>query len=102
MFALLTKLSASAVQKALANLAAGRSTRTVQMAHNVLVRNDREEQPLRVTWLPVKATPVPDTLILRGISGSPQRRFAGRFGAGVGAPRGNGRAVRRGVALGSD
>ena len=34
----LTKLTAGAVQKALANLAAGRSTRTVQMAHNVLVR----------------------------------------------------------------
>jgi integrase len=34
----LTKLTASAVQMALANLAAGRSTRTVQMAQNVLVR----------------------------------------------------------------
>jgi integrase len=34
----LTSLTAGAVQKALADLAAGRSTRTVQMAHNVLVR----------------------------------------------------------------
>ena len=34
----LTKLTAGAVQKALANLAVRVSTRTVQMAHNVLVR----------------------------------------------------------------
>ncbi len=34
----LTKLTAGAAQKALANIASGRSTRTVQMAHNVLVR----------------------------------------------------------------
>jgi integrase len=34
----LTKLTAGAVQKALVSMAAGRSTRTVQMAHNVLVR----------------------------------------------------------------
>lgn len=33
----LTKLTAGAVQKELANIASGRSTRTVQMAHNVLV-----------------------------------------------------------------
>ena len=36
----LTKLTAGAAQKALANLAAGRSTRTVQMAHNVLGKKD--------------------------------------------------------------
>jgi integrase len=40
----LTSLSAGAVQKALANLAAGRSTRTVQMAHNVLVRAIRHAE----------------------------------------------------------
>jgi hypothetical protein len=43
----------------------------------VLVRNDRDrEASLPVTWQPVKATPVPDTLVLRGISGTPARRFA--------------------------
>jgi integrase len=40
----LTSLTAGAVQKALANLAAGRSTRTVQMAHNVLVRAIRHAE----------------------------------------------------------
>jgi integrase len=40
----LTKLTAGAVQKALANLATGRSTRTVQMAHNVLVRAIRHAE----------------------------------------------------------
>ena len=40
----LTKLTASAVQKALANLAARVSTRTVQMAHNVLVRAIRHAE----------------------------------------------------------
>jgi integrase len=40
----LTKLTASAVQKGLANLASGRSTRTVQMAHNVLVRAIRHAE----------------------------------------------------------
>ena len=40
----LTKLTAGAVQKALANLAARRSTRTVQMAHNVLVRAIRHAE----------------------------------------------------------
>jgi stage V sporulation protein SpoVS len=34
----LTKLTAGAVEKALAAIAARRSTRTVQIAHNVLVR----------------------------------------------------------------
>jgi integrase len=40
----LTKLTASAVQKALANLAARVSTRTVQMAHNVLLRAIRHAE----------------------------------------------------------
>jgi integrase len=40
----LTSLTAGAVQKALANLAAQRSTRTVQMAHNVLVRAIRHAE----------------------------------------------------------
>jgi integrase len=40
----LTSLTAGAVQKALANLAARRSTRTVQMAHNVLVRAIRHAE----------------------------------------------------------
>jgi predicted transcriptional regulator len=40
----LTKLTAAAVQKALAAMAAGRSTRTVQMAHNVLVRAIRHAE----------------------------------------------------------
>ena len=40
----LTSLTAGAGQKALANLAAGRSTRTVQMAHNVLVRAIRHAE----------------------------------------------------------
>ena len=40
----LTKLTAGAVQKALANLAAQRSTRTVQMSHNVLVRAIRHAE----------------------------------------------------------
>jgi hypothetical protein len=44
----LTSLTAGAVQKALANLAAGRSTRTVQMAHNVLVRAIRHAE--RDAW----------------------------------------------------
>jgi integrase len=40
----LTKLTAGGVQKALANLAARVSTRTVQMAHNVLVRAIRHAE----------------------------------------------------------
>jgi integrase len=40
----LTKLTVGAVQKALANIASGRSTRTVQMAHNVLVRAIRHAE----------------------------------------------------------
>ena len=40
----LTKLTAGAVQKGLANLASGRSTRTVQIAHNVLVRAIRHAE----------------------------------------------------------
>jgi hypothetical protein len=42
----------------------------------VLVRQEDDTVP--VTWPPVKAkpTPVPSTLLLRGISGTPQRRFA--------------------------
>src|SRR5215467_14400852 len=40
----LTKLTAGAVQKALANLAERVSTRTVQMAHNVLVRAIRHAE----------------------------------------------------------
>ncbi len=40
----LTKLTAGAAQKALANLAARVSTRTVQMAHNVLVRAIRHAE----------------------------------------------------------
>jgi integrase len=40
----LTKLTAGAVQKALANLALRVSTRTVQMAHNVLVRAIRHAE----------------------------------------------------------
>jgi integrase len=40
----LTSLTAAAVQKALANLASRRSTRTVQMAHNVLVRAIRHAE----------------------------------------------------------
>ena len=40
----LTSLTAGAVQKALANLAARLSTRTVQMAHNVLVRAIRHAE----------------------------------------------------------
>ena len=40
----LTKLTAGAVQKALADLAARCSTRTVQMAHNVLVRAIRHAE----------------------------------------------------------
>jgi integrase len=40
----LTKLTAGAVQKALTNLAARVSTRTVQMAHNVLVRAIRHAE----------------------------------------------------------
>jgi integrase len=40
----LTSLTAGAVQKALGNLAAQRSTRTVQIAHNVLVRAIRHAE----------------------------------------------------------
>ena len=40
----LTSLTAGTVQKALANLAARRSTRTVQMSHNVLVRAIRHAE----------------------------------------------------------
>jgi hypothetical protein len=41
----------------------------------VLVRKT-DDEPVVVAWQPVKPTPVPDTLVLRGISGTPQRRFA--------------------------
>jgi hypothetical protein len=41
----------------------------------VLVRNT-DNEPVSVAWQPVKPTAVPDTLVLRGISGTPQRRFA--------------------------
>jgi hypothetical protein len=41
----------------------------------VLVRKS-DDQPIQVAWQPVKPTAVPDTLVLRGISGTPQRRFA--------------------------
>jgi len=41
----------------------------------VLVRNN-DDDPIQVAWQPVKPTAVPDTLVLRGISGTPQRRFA--------------------------
>lgn len=41
----------------------------------VLVRKE-DERAVPVTWQPVKPTAVPDTLVLRGISGTPQRRFA--------------------------
>jgi integrase len=40
----LTALTAGTVQKALANIGSGRSTRTVQMAHNVLVRAIRHAE----------------------------------------------------------
>ena len=40
----LTALTAGAVQKALANLASRRSTRTVQIAHNILVRAIRQAE----------------------------------------------------------
>ncbi len=40
----LTALTAGTVQKALASIGAGRSTRTVQMAHNVLVRAIRHAE----------------------------------------------------------
>ena len=41
----------------------------------VLVRN-MDDDPIQVAWQPVKPTAVPNTLVLRGISGTPQRRFA--------------------------
>jgi hypothetical protein len=41
----------------------------------VLVRNN-DDDPIQVAWQPVKPTAVPDSLVLRGISGTPQRRFA--------------------------
>jgi hypothetical protein len=41
----------------------------------VLVRKN-DDQTTQVAWRPAKPTAVPDTLILRGISGTPQRRFA--------------------------
>jgi hypothetical protein len=41
----------------------------------VLVRKN-DDRPIQVAWQPVKPTAVPDTLVLRGISGTPQRRFA--------------------------
>jgi len=41
----------------------------------VLVRKS-DNDPIQVAWQPVKPTAVPDTLVLRGISGTPQRRFA--------------------------
>jgi len=41
----------------------------------VLVRK-RDDKPVSVAWQPVKPTAVPDTLVLRSISGTPQRRFA--------------------------
>jgi hypothetical protein len=44
-------------------------------AARVLVRR-HDDEPVQVGWQPVKATAVPDTLVLRGISGTPQRRFA--------------------------
>ena len=41
----------------------------------VLVRKN-DDDPIQVAWQPAKPTAVPDTLVLRGISGTPQRRFA--------------------------
>lgn len=41
----------------------------------VLVRRT-DEQAIPVAWQTAKPTAVPDTLVLRGISGTPQRRFA--------------------------
>ncbi len=41
----------------------------------VLVRNN-DNDPIQVAWQAVKPTAVPDTLVLRGISGTSQRRFA--------------------------
>ena len=41
----------------------------------VLVRKD-DDDSISVAWQPVKPTAVPDTLVLRGISGTSQRRFA--------------------------
>ena len=41
----------------------------------VLVRKS-DDDPIQVAWQPAKPTAVPDTLVLRGISGTPQRRFA--------------------------
>jgi len=41
----------------------------------VLVRRN-DDQPIQAAWQPVKPTAVPNTLVLRGISGTPQRRFA--------------------------
>ena len=41
----------------------------------VLVRNG-DDDPIQVAWQPAKPTAVPNTLVLRGISGTPQRRFA--------------------------
>ncbi len=40
----------------------------------LLVRKEDEVMP--VSWQPTKRTAVPDTLVLRGISGTAQRRFA--------------------------
>jgi hypothetical protein len=41
----------------------------------VLVRKT-DDRPMQVAWQPAKPTAVPNTLVLRGISGTPQRRFA--------------------------
>ena len=41
----------------------------------VLVRK-KDDESIQVAWQPVKPTAVPDILVLRGISGTPQRRFA--------------------------
>lgn len=65
----LTSLTAGAVQKALANLATRRSTRTVQMAHNVLVRAIRhaERDDLGSGTSPPRGAAVSGRLVLRDL-----------------------------------
>ena len=62
----LTKLTAGAVQKALANLAVRVSTRTVQMAHNVLVRAIRHAERVDLVGRNVAALVKPPKGQLRG------------------------------------
>jgi hypothetical protein len=73
----LTKLTAAAVQKALANITSGRSTRTVRMAHNAPAGHRRR----RRTPPPPPRPRDRDAALRRAHTGAPHRTRAAAPGA---------------------